>query len=97
MHFLAIFLGEVFLRHLKGFIDALTDGDARHHDYEFAPAVVLIQLEHCLYVSIGFSDAGFHLYREVVFTGLRRLQPRRRLYLIRALDFVDAFQNNRIG
>ena len=87
----------MFLRHLKGFIDALTDGDARHHDYEFAPAVVLIQLEHCLYVSICFADAGFHLYREVILAGLCRLQPRRRLYLIRALDFVDALQNSRIG
>src|SRR5699024_9335855 len=63
---LAVFLGKVFLGDGEGFVDALADGDAGHHDDKLAPAVALVQLVHRFDVGIGFADAGLHLNGEVV-------------------------------
>ena len=46
---------------LKGLLHALADSDTRHNDNELAPAVLLVQLEHCLDVDVGLTGAGFHL------------------------------------
>ena len=68
----------MILRHLKGLINALADGNARHDHDEFAPAVVLVQLIHGLDVGIGLADAGFHFNRQIITT----------FQLIRRLDLV---------
>ena len=44
---------------------AFTDGDARHHDDELAPTVLLVQLENSLDVAIRLASAGFHLDIEI--------------------------------
>ena len=51
-HLLAVFLGEVLLRYLKGLVDILADRNARHYHDEFAPAVMLIELIHGLDIGI---------------------------------------------
>ena len=58
---LAVLLGKVFLGDREGFVDALADGDAGHHDDKLAPAVAFVQLVHRFDVGIGFTDAGLHL------------------------------------
>ena len=63
---LAVLLGKVFLGDGEGFVDALADGDAGHHDDKLAPAVALVQLVHRFDVGIGFADASLHLNGEVV-------------------------------
>ena len=68
----------MFLRHLKGFIDALTDGDARHNHDELAPPVMLVQLIH-----------GFHFDGQVIVS----LQPFGRLNLVSALHLLQPLQN----
>ena len=90
---LAIFLGKMLLRHLKGFIDALTDGDARHNHDELAPPVMLVQLIHGFDIGIGFADAGFHFDGQVIVS----LQPFGRLNLVSALHLLQPLQNQLVG
>ena len=83
----------MLLRHLKRFIYALADGNARHDHDEFAPTIVLVQLIHGLDVGIGLADAGFHFNRQIITT----FQLVRRLDLIGALHFLQMFQNQLVG
>ena len=85
--FLAVFLREMLLCHLKGLINALADGDARHDHDEFAPTIVLVQLIHGLDVGIGLADTGLHFNRQVVatFQLVRRLELIGALYLLQML------------
>ena len=76
--FLAVFLCEMILRHLKGLINALADGDARHDHDELAPTIVLVQLIHRLDVGIGLANARLHFNRQVVAT----------FQLVRWLDLI---------
>ena len=87
---LAVFFGEMFLRHLEGFVYALPDGDAGDHDDELRPAVVLVQLIHGLDVGISLAHAGFHFDGEVI----PALQPFRRLDLVCPLDLADMLQHH---
>ena len=75
----------MILRHLKGLINTLADGNARHDHDELAPAVMLVQLIHGLNVGIGLADAGFHFNRQIITT----FQLIRWLYLIRALYLLQ--------
>ena len=86
---LAVFLRKMLLRHLKGLINALADGNARHDHDELAPTIVLVQLIHGLDVGIGLADAGFHFNRQIITT----FQLVRRLDLIGALHLLQMFQN----
>ena len=90
---LSVFLGKMLLRHLKGLIHALADGDTRHHDDELAPAVVLVQFVHGLDVSISFADARLHFDGQVVVS----FQLFRRLDLICPLHLLQMFQNDFVG
>ena len=82
----------MLLRHLKGFIHTLTDGDAGHHHNELAPAVVFIQLVHGFDVSVGLADAGLHLDGQVVMP----LQMLGGLELTCTLHLLQMFQNNAV-
>ena len=77
----------MILRHLKGLINTLADGNARHDHNELAPAVVLVQLIHGLDVGIGLAYAGLHFNRQVVatFQLVRRLELIGALYLLQML------------
>ena len=70
----------MLLRHLKGLINALADGNARHDHDEFAPTIVLVQLIHGLDVGISLADACFHLNGQVIAT----------FQLVRWLDLICA-------
>ena len=83
----------MLLRHLKGLINALADGDARHDHDEFAPTIVLVQFIHGLDVGIGLADAGFHFNRQIITT----FQLIRRLDLIGTLHLLQMFQNQLVG
>ena len=89
---LTILLGKMLLRNLKGLIHALAYSDARDYDNELTPAIVLIELKHCLDVSISFTNAGFHLDCEIIFS----LKFRRRRKLVGTLNLLDVFQNDTI-
>ncbi len=91
--FLAVFLCEMILRHLKGLINALADGDARHDHDELAPTVMLVQLIHRLDVGIGLADARLHFNRQVVAS----FQLFGRLDLIGTLHLLQMFQNQLVG
>lgn len=75
----------MLLRHLKGLINALADGDARHDHDELAPTVMLVQLIHRLDVGIGLANARLHFNRQVVAT----FQLIRRLDLIGTLHLLQ--------
>lgn len=91
--FLAVFLCKMLLCYLKGFINVLADGDARHDHDELAPAVVLVQLVHGFDIGIGLADAGLHFNRQVVTT----FQLVRRLELIGSLHLLQMLQNQFVG
>ena len=91
--FLAVFLREMLLCHLKRLINALADSDARHNHDELAPTVVLVQLIHGLDVGIGLADTGFHFNRQVIAT----FQLVRWLDLIGALYLLQMLQNQLVG
>ena len=90
---LAVFLCKMLLRHLKRFIDALADGNARHDHDEFAPTIVLVQFIHGLDVGISLTDAGFHFNRQIIAT----FQLVRRLDLIGTLYLLQMLQNQLVG
>ena len=91
-----VLLGKMLLGHLKGLIHTLPNGYAGNHHNKLAPAVVLVQLEHGLDVSIGLAHAGLHLNGEIVAVG-PSLQLVRRFDLICALNFVQLLQNPLVG
>ena len=84
---LAVFLRKMLLRHLKGLINALADGDARHDHDEFAPTIVLVQFIHGLDVGIRFTNTCFHLNGQIVAS----FQLFGRLDLIGALHLLQVF------
>ena len=51
----------MLLKHPETLGHTLSDGDARHHDNELAPAVTLVQLEHRLDIDISLASPGLHL------------------------------------
>ena len=83
----------MLLRHLKGLINTLADGNTRHDHDEFAPTVVLVQFIHGLDVGIGLADAGFHFNRQIIAT----FQLVRRLDLIGTLYLLQMLQNQLVG
>ena len=90
---LSVFFRKVFLRYLKGLINTLADGNARHDHDELTPTVVLVQLIHGLDVGISLADTGFHFNRQIITT----FQLVRRLDLIGALHLLQMFQNQLVG
>ena len=58
---LAVMLHKVVFCHLKRLLDALADGDRRHHYDELRPTVTLVQLKHCLDVDVSLAGTGLHL------------------------------------
>ena len=89
-YLLSVFLSKMLLRHLKGLIYPLADGNARHDHNKLTPTVVLVQFVHGLDVSIGFTDARFHFNGQIV----SPFQLFRRLDLICPLHLLQMFQNN---
>ena len=79
----------MLLRHLKGLINTLADGNARHDHDELAPTVMLVQLIHRLDVGIGLANARLHFNRQVVAT----FQLVRRLDLIGTLHLLQLLQD----
>ena len=94
---LPVLRGEMVLRHLKRFVYAFADGDARHYDDKLTPTIVLVQLVHGLDIRIGLAYACFHLNGQIELAGLRRFNFFRRFNLIRPLDLSQTFQNHRVG
>ena len=83
----------MLLRHLKGLINALADGNARHDHDEFAPTIVLVQFIHGLDVGIRFTNTCFHLNGQIVAS----FQLFGRLDLIGALHLLQMLQNQLVG
>ena len=54
-------LHKVICGDFKGLFHALTDRNGGNDHNELAPAIFLVQLEHCLDIDISFASAGFHL------------------------------------
>ena len=52
-------------------VHPLTNGYARHHDNEFRPTIVFVELIHRLDVGIGFARTRLHLHREVYARALK--------------------------
>ena len=77
------------LRHLKRLIHTFPDRNRGNHHDEFAPSVVLVQLEHGLDIGICFTHTGFHFDRQIIPT----FQFGRRRDLIGSLYFVQMFQD----
>ena len=61
----AVLHREMLLRLLEGLVDALTDGDVRHDDDEFLPAIVLPELVHRLDIGVRLARARLHLDGEL--------------------------------
>ena len=55
-------LHEVIRSDFERLLHALTNGDGRHDNDEFAPAIALVQLEHGLDVDIRLARSGFHFH-----------------------------------
>ena len=87
---LAVFLRKMLLCHLKGLINTLADGNARHDHDELAPTVMLVQLIHRLDVGIGLANARLHFNRQVISS----CQLLRRRKLSAPLYSVNIFQHN---
>ena len=62
---LPVFFGEMFLRTLKGTIDALPNCHRRHHNDKFAPTIAGVELVHCFDVCIGLSSPGLHFNGQI--------------------------------
>lgn len=90
---LPIFLGEMLLGHLEGFVHALPNGDTGHHHNELAPAIRPVQLIHGLDIGVGLANARFHLDGQVI----PALQPRGRRDLILPLDLLDMVQDDPVA
>ena len=64
--FFTIFLGKMLLRHLKGLIHALADGNARHDYDKLTPAIMFVQLVNGFYICVRLANACFHLDGQIV-------------------------------
>ena len=87
---LSVFLGKMFLRHLKGLVHSLSDRYTRYNDNKLAPSVMLVQLVHCLDICVRLAYPGLHLYGQVVMS----FQLLGRLDLICPLHLLQVFQND---
>ena len=56
---------EVVLGDLERLVDALLDGNGRHHDHELGEAVALVQLKDGSQVDVGLAGSRLHLDGEV--------------------------------
>lgn len=85
---LVIRLQKILGHNLQRLSHTFTDGDAGHNDDEFAPAILLVQLENGFDVVVSLAGACFHLDVEIhladfglhQFCGLRQVLMM--LYLI---------------
>ena len=66
---LAVLLKKVLLGILERLVDALADGDGRHHDDELGPAVEAVELEHGLGIDVSLARARLHLHIEIYRSG----------------------------
>ena len=88
---LAVLLKKVLLGILERLVDALADGDGRHHDDELGPAIEAVELEHGLGIDVGLARARLHLHVEVYRGGAS--SKRRRLDdAIAALHLVNVLE-----
>ena len=58
--FLSVMLHEMISSNFKSLFNTLTNSDRRDNDNEFAPTVLLVQLEHGLDIYIGLTSTGLH-------------------------------------
>ena len=58
-------LQKVLGRDLQRLGHSLADCNARHHDDELAPSILLVQLENSVDVAIGLARASFHFDIEI--------------------------------
>ena len=56
---------EMVGHHFNRLVDALFNGDRRHHDGELGKAVLPVQLKDGAEIDIGFAGAGFHFHGEI--------------------------------
>ena len=61
----AVCIHEVVLRHFKGLLHALADGDAGDNDNEFGKTVALVELKHGLDIHIRLARARLHFHIEI--------------------------------
>ena len=88
---LAVLFKKVLLGILERFVDALADGDGRHHDDELGPAIETVELEHGLGVNVSLARARLHLHVKVYRGGAS--SKRRRLDdAIAALNLVNVLE-----
>ena len=59
---LAVIFHKVILHGLKTLADALSDSNARHDHDKLAPAVLLVQFKHGLYIDVGLTRSSLHLH-----------------------------------
>ena len=59
---LAVVFHKVILHGFKALADALTDSNARHDHDKLAPAILLVQFKHGLYIDVGLTRSGLHLH-----------------------------------
>ena len=50
---------------LQRLVNTFTNGDARHNDNKFAPAIALIHLKDGFDVAICLTSTGFHFNIEI--------------------------------
>ena len=74
----------MLLRDLERLVDALLDGNRRHHDHELGEAEAPVQLEDRAQVDVGLAGAGLHLDGEVA-RGQRGGRPQ----AVAKLDVVE--------
>ena len=89
--FLAVMLHKVVSGNFKGFLYALTNSNTRDNNDKFAPAVLLIQLEHRLDIHIGFTCTCFHFNIKAASADILH-QSIGKLYIIFRLDFINIAQ-----
>lgn len=88
-NFFSVFGDEMFRSDLESFLDALANGDARHDDDKFTPAVASVEFIHSFDIGVSFADARFHFDGEIFtvkFFGERQI--------ISGLNSAQIFKNN---
>ncbi len=83
-HLLPILLGEMVTSHLERLVHPFADSDARHHDDELPPAIVLIQLIHSLDIGVRLPHTGLHLDGQIE-TALQRLRQLQMIIVLHLL------------
>lgn len=70
----------------------LTDGNARHHHNELAPAIPCVQFKHGFDIAIGFARSRLHFHVKVVLANFGALQSRRQRQVLPELHGMDVLQ-----